>query len=388
MIIKYISKQESLFTKNKIEQFNSLEPVVGEILSLAYQHGYIAVDTETEGFFDFVNRIVMFQLCIEDNCYVIDARTIDISPLYSLLVDKQVTKLLWNCKFDYKFIKRDYGIELENCYDGFLAELTINCGIQGTKYDLGSAALKYLDIKLNKDIRNKFVGLNGAPFTESQILYGAEDVYVLNKIRQKQLIALTKYDLLPVLEVENEAILALADIEYNGLPFNKDKWIALANIAIEKTADIQDRLDTLVYSNPKLRKYHSGSLSLFEDIKVRVVNIDYTSPKQSLDLFRRLGYELNGVGEPELRKYSKDEFVKLFLEYSQASKLKTAFGLDFLKYINKETGRIHTDIWPIKDTHRISSANPNLQQIPAKKEYLACFECLSGYYIVSIDFSG
>ena len=50
------------------------------------------------------------------------------------------------------------------------------------------------------------------------------------------------------------------------------------------------------------------------------------------------------------------------------AKLSSAFGKDFLKFINKKTGRVHASYWQILSTGRISVSDPNLNQIPSKGE--------------------
>ena len=64
----------------------------------------------------------------------------------------------------------------------------------------------------------------------------------------------------------------------------------------------------------------------------------------------------------------------------------------FLKFINKDTGRIHYNVWQILSTGRISVSEPNLNQIPSKgelgKQIRNCFIPQKGYKIVGGDFSG
>ena len=108
-----------------------------------------------------------------------------------------------NLKFDYKFLKFE-GIELTNIYDTFLAECALTNGkewyIQETKkmgreLSLAKIAKRYLNISLDKSVRNQFIGLNGQPFTYKQIVYGSEDVLYLHKIKEKQTERANKYEL-------------------------------------------------------------------------------------------------------------------------------------------------------------------------------------------------
>lgn len=380
----YISLTSSQFTEKLLDQ--------------AYSSNIIAVDTETEGFFDFENKVVMLQLGTSArDQYVIDARAGVPAGIISLLNDDKILKLLWNVKFDYKFLLKDYGIRLNNVYDGFIAELCLQCGLprENQVLSLGDNSIRYLNKKLNKDVRNKFVGLEGRPFTTTQIKYGAEDVEVLFEIREQQLKLIQQYNIEEVVKLENDAVLALADMEYNGMPFNPYKWLELAKTASTDTLKYIEALDDYVLNTPSLRKYViNEQLSMF-GYKSRIVNIDWDSPTKLVSVFNDAGMEVESVGKEAINKYKKtNKLAQIFSEYQIAKKRATTYGHDFLKYVNKKTHRIHTEFWPIIDTHRVSSANPNMQQIPSYKNqegrypYLECFECTPGNVLVSRDYSG
>ena len=139
----------------------------------------LGVDTETEGFDFTCKKMIMFQIGDENKQFVIDTRVVDIEPLRDILESKDIIKIFHNAKFDYKFIKRWGNIECEGIYDTFLTERVINCGKDGVRYGLKDVCKKYLNVELNKDVRNQFIGLTGQPFRDDQIVYGAKDVLYL-----------------------------------------------------------------------------------------------------------------------------------------------------------------------------------------------------------------
>ena len=109
---------------------------IDECVDYVSQQGVVAVDTETEGK-DFTSKkIVMFQIGTADVQYVIDTRTISIEPLRPYLESKEIIKIFHNVKFDYKFIKSNYNINLCNIYDTMLAECVLNCGKDKYGYSL------------------------------------------------------------------------------------------------------------------------------------------------------------------------------------------------------------------------------------------------------------
>ena len=155
----------------------------------------LGVDTETEGFDFTCKKMIMFQIGDKNKQFVIDTRHISIEPLRNILESKTIVKVLQNAKFDYKFIKQTSRIELECVYDTFLTERVLNCGKDGMKYGLKDVCKKYLDVELNKEIRNQFIGLTGLAYRDDQIIYGAKDVEYLLGIREHQLPLIDKYKL-------------------------------------------------------------------------------------------------------------------------------------------------------------------------------------------------
>jgi DNA polymerase-1 len=346
----------------------------------------IALDTETQGYFDHKNKIIMLQLSNGVDAFVIDVRVIDILPLKEVLENKLC--ILQNAKFDYKFLKL-HGIELKNIADTFLNECILTNGIENRKLGLDAIAFKYCDVVLDKTVRNDFSKLIDKPFTDKQIIYGVSDVLCLHEIYEKQTIELIKWNLLNVAQLEYETCLTLADMEYTGMYINTDKWKNLASKAQNNTEKLSNEIDEMVFNNPKLSKFIKkySQLDLFGKVE-RVIDIKYSSPLQCLKMFKQLGLDIPSTNAKDLIKYQNSEpLVKKFLDYKEEEKLFTTYGYEFLNFINPHTNKIHTDFFQILNTHRISSSKPNMQQIPADKDYLACFEAPKGFKIVGCDFS-
>lgn len=380
-MIKFIGNTELI--KSELYSQSTIEECVDWLSSL----DFVCLDTETEGFFDHSNKIVMLQLYNNSVCYVIDVRYISILPLKQEL--ERLHVIGQNLKFDYKFLKL-HGIELNNIYDTFIAECCLTNGIENRELGLGKITKKYIGLELDKSVRNQFVSLNGQPFTEKQIVYGVGDVEYLTKIKELQLIEAKKLALVPWIELENKACLAIADIEYNGLKLDVNKWLALAENLDTKLPLYEQELDNLVKQDDRLRKFVAKYIQadLF-GAAVRDVTIKWSSPTQLAKVFKALGLELLSTSEKEISKYQKTEpLIKKFIDYKKDAKLASTYGKDFIKWINPKTGRIHTNFWQILDTARVSSNDPNLQNLPAKNEYLNCFIAENGYKICGIDYNG
>lgn len=353
----------------------------------------IALDTETEGLFNHKNRIIMLQIYDGKDCYVIDTRGNDyLKRLKDKLKDKYI--IGQNLKFDYKFLKLE-GIEINDIYDTFLVECILTNGLQDRELGLGSIVKKYLNKELDKSVRNQFINIGSTPFTEKQIVYGSEDVEYLFDVRAKQLEEVFKLDLKSIVELENKACLALADIEYNGIKLDKNKWLELAAKTESKIPLHEKELDDMVLCDASLKQFRLDctQINLFNEVDEsfengRSVNIKWSSPAQIAKLVKALGIEVESTSEKEISKF-QDSFpiIKKFIDYKKDAKLTTTYGKDFIKWINKTTNRVHSNFWQILETFRVSSNDPNLQNLPAKNEFLNCFVAEDGWKIIGIDYA-
>jgi DNA polymerase-1 len=93
------------------------------------------------------------------------------------------------------------------------------------------------------------------------------------------------------------------------------------------------------------------------------------------------------VNANSLYKYRfKHELISSYLNYKEISKLYTTYGEEFFKYI-KSDNKVHTNFQQILNTGRMSSSEPNMQQIPSDNKYRNCFVCPKDYVFVSSDYS-
>jgi len=351
---------------------------------------YIEVDTETTGFNPHKDILLTQQFGIKNKQFVIDNKTIDRKYFKEILQDKNKLFLFQNAKFDLKFFYK-LGINIHNIYDTFLAECILTTGLEERSLGLDSLALKYCNVKLDKNIRSK-IHIEG--LTTRVVKYCADDVSYLYKIMAKQLIKLQELELLNVLDLENEVVKVFARMEYNGICLNASKWSDIAVKTTELSLNSRDLLDNIVINEPKLDsykpKYIQGNLFGFEE---RELNINWSSSKQKLEIIKTLGFETDTTGERFLQKNkNKHPLIKQLIDYNKFEKLSTSFGKDFLNFIDKNTNKIHYNVWQILSTGRISVSDPNLNQIPSKgelgKEIRSCFIPQEGYKIVGGDFSG
>lgn len=352
----------------------------------------LSIDTETEGFDPFTCKLLTLQIGNKFNQYVIDCSKVNILPLKPLLESKLC--ILANAKFDWRFLYHN-GIDIKNIYDVFLAECVLTTGYDNDSRNLSleAMALKYCNAKLNKTIRSR---INIEGLTDRVIQYAAEDVAYLEDIMNAQKQLINSFDLNKVLDLENKVVRVFAKMEYEGILINRNKWVDVASEIKEINNQIEKKLDDIIVkeslTNKNLAKLTQVQTDLFSD-DYRKTYINWSSSKQKVSVLNHLGIPISSVAEKELQKNkTKHYIVKELLELSKFNKLESSFGYDFLKFINPKTKRVHSNIWQILSTGRISMSEPNLQQIPAHSRLgqviKSCFIPKKGYKFVSADYSG
>lgn len=356
----------------------------------------LAIDTETSGLDFLDDSLLLFQIGDSDAQFVIDCTTISLTPLVPLLKDSSIQKVFHNVKFDYKFIRQELGIQIENVYDTMLAEAVLHCGKKNFSKSLSATAERHLGITLSKAEQNSFIGqTKDVHFTLSQIEYAAKDIEILLQIKYSQDKAISVNQLERVVRLENYASLAFADIEFNGIAIDKDVWLKTADTVGKELSILEDDLYQIILSDPMFSEFipKSFNLSLFDNEEDSRINnlkntFSFSSPKQVLKLFNTIDESLDSVnGKLLLAIKNKHEIIGKYITFKEKEKLYNAYGPSFLEKYLKSDGKIHTSFNQILDTGRVSSRDPNMQQIPADNTYRNAFVADDGYVFASSDFS-
>jgi DNA polymerase-1 len=350
----------------------------------------ISLDTETTGLDQYTCKLLSLQVGNKQLQYVIDTQKVDILPLKELLETKLI--LGANLKFDWKFMYHA-SIDIKYMYDVFLAECVLTTGydMDNRGLSLEAMAIKYCNIQLDKSIRSRIISEG---FSEKVIKYCAEDIEFLEEIKKKQLVEITKWELNKVLDLENTVCRIFSMMEYKGILLDKIKWTEVATKIKLINIDIVKKLDSIIVKESKtnqlLSKFTQVQQDLFsEDIRETFIN--WASPKQKVFILNQLGVKVDSVADKVLQNNkTKHPIIRDLIELSKHNKLESSFGMDFLKFINPITKRVHADVWQVLQTGRISMSNPNLQQIPSHSELgqviKSCFVAKKGYKFVSADY--
>jgi len=344
-------------------------------IELIERHPIIEVDTETTGLDPFTSRVVLLQIGIHGKAYVFDVRDgrVDVSIFKPLLVSNKNLKLLQNAVFDCEMLKTNFDIEINRLYDTMLAEQLLYLGLHN-KSNLQYLVAKYLHLNMPKDIGHTFQDYN-QEYQEYQLRYAANDVVAMKDIYNLQLHKLQQDGLMRVAQLEFDFVKPLMHMELNGMLLDVPKW--------------QEILDEMIVERDKSRIQLADAFNQTIDqntlFGVSLLNLD--SPIQVVKCLNDLGVPVESSDVKELSKYKKNSIVKLLLDYRKYEKFITTYGDPMIGRIHPITGRLHTSFKQMVDTGRLSSSNPNLQNIPKEQKYRACFVARPGYKLIKCDMS-
>ena len=443
-IIKFVANYKvnnilNYATIQEVAEFCQSQTILGLDIETTcrYPKGTYTSSIYKGGLDPYLSKTIMIQLGTEELIYVIDSRCFtaeELSPIWKNV--KTTTYVTHNGKFEAKHLQHNYGIIFHRICDVMLQEMVLTNGLgwskenkEGLRYSLEAMAGRYLGIKpavnrdlftpeedeeqeyIDKSIRMGFLTIGDKPFTEEQILYGADDIVYPLKIKELQKKGFQGYNPKEVLDIENEFCLVLADIELKGMTFDKEQWLKNYQENLIVYNRRLEKLNNWVIANHK--KFCTSPDMFQPEYKCA---IEWSSSKQVIKLFKHIGFcpqekskatkfmEYT-VGAKALLKllpsdykelYEKDietdivEEKDLILNYlllSTAEQSITTFGDEYLKYIHPVTGRLHSTYKQILNTGRISSNSPNLQNLPSEQEYRKAFKAPEGCSLINVDFS-
>ncbi|MFH1848541.1 MAG: DNA polymerase I, partial [Candidatus Omnitrophota bacterium] len=286
-----------------------------------------------------------------------DARE-TLEKLRPLFEDGSVKKVGQNIKYE-ELILRNYGIALEGVYfDTMVASYLLNPS--KLRHNLGDISLEHLGHKMT-DI-SELIGKGKKQISMAEVPldricdYCCEDSDVTLRLANILEGELKKKGLDPLFrDVEVPLIKVLADMEFEGISLDTGYLSGMSK-------DVQKKLDSLTKDI-----YESAGCEF---------NIN--SPKQLQEiLFNKLGLPpvkrtKTGISTDEevlKRLAMKHSIPALLLEYRELAKLKSTYMDALPKLINAKTGRVHTSFnQTVTATGRLSSSEPNLQNIPIRAE--------------------
>jgi DNA polymerase-1 len=273
---------------------------------------------------------------------------------------EDIEKIGHNLKYDLKVLS-NYDMQVKGTlFDTMIAHYLINPDMRHNMDVLAETYLNYQPVSITELIGKK--GKNQlsmrAISIKEQTEYAVEDADVTLQLKNHFTKELETGNVTKLFnDVELPLVSVLTSMEIEGININTD---FLKELSIALTADI-DRLEKAIYSQAgeefNIASPKQLGVVLFENLKL----ID--KPKKT-----KTGQY--ATGEDVLSYLAKDhQIIRDILEYRQYNKLKSTYVDALPNEINSKTGRIHTEYaQAVAATGRLSSNNPNLQNIPIRTE--------------------
>ncbi|MEG9530886.1 DNA polymerase I [Mannheimia indoligenes] len=306
-----------------------------------------------------------------------------LTQLKPILENSAIKKIGQNIKYDLT-IFANYGIELQGVeFDTMIESYTLN---STGRHNMDDLAYRYLGHKTIPFEELAGKGKNQLTFDKIEITkaaeYAAEDADVTMKLHQVLWQKLSQEPELVKLfnEIEMPLVSVLSRVERNGVLIDQKKLLT-------QSAEIEKRLSEV----EQLVHTEAG----------QVFNLASTKQLQEI-LFDKLGLPVlkkTPKGAPSTNEEVLDELAqqghlvpKLLMEHRGLSKLKSTYTDKLPQLINAKTGRVHTSYnQAVTATGRLSSSDPNLQNIPIRNEegrrIRQAFVAREGYKIVAADYS-
>lgn len=321
------------------------------------------------------------------------------------LSDAKIKIIMFNAKFDIRFIKNQLGVKLTPYWDGYIGARLLNENEGDGNNGLKALHKKYV-LNGEGDAFSFDTLFKGIPFTHIPIntgyLYAARDPEITYELYEFQRPFLTPTDPLCIQRglqkvawvmhnIEMPVVSIVADMEDNGICFDFE----FASKLSEKYGELLKQKEQAFYK--QCDKYQDK----INEYKIRNINhklsdpISIASPTQlAILLYDILKIPMvdkkspRGTGEEVLLKIDKP-ICKAILEYREVAKLLSTYVDKMSTIVNPKTGRIHCNFNQIgADTGRFSSSDPNMQNIPShNKEIRQMFVASKGNVLLSSDYS-
>lgn len=359
----------------------------------------IGFDTETTSLIEYRAKVIMFQVATtKGDRWGIDFRNLSTEDKLKVIDKVNTTQLIIgaNTKYDYNVVKNFGGFIKPDMMDVLDMDRLLEMGIWDNKLDLipfekrtkvkrfslaGLMRVHFNEV-IDKTIRKNFTTIEDKEFSHDEWNYGLKDASDVLLLYNKLIYKSIKKGFTSIYDIDGEkysdllfsstASTVLGDIEYNGIPISTEHW-----------------LKNIPFFQKKVNESRQALIKQLKKDKVRIsyglfgdhIDLNVNSPKQLLN-FLKTSYNVvptSGRGKHKKATTGRDALKKLNLpivkplqDYRTAVKRLSAFGTKFIKDFNDE-GYVHTSFRRILHTFRISSSNPNVQQIPRDKSFRESF---------------
>lgn len=306
-----------------------------------------------------------------------------LDQLQTILEDKEIEKYGHNLKFAWRVLKNQ-GIDMSGLsFDVLIASYLLHP--ENRQHNLDS--LTFRELSWEKISEQELVGKGKDLINFSQVSvdkitqFAGEEtdcIWQLKTILEKQLKQAELEQLFQGLEMP--LIKVLGKMEEAGIKLEAQPLISLSNKLAKKLTDITKQVHLLAGEDFNLNSPKQLQNILFEKLKLDSQGLKKTKTGIS-------------TADDQLEKIiDQHKIVALIQEHRELSKLQNTYALALPNLINESDGRIHTHFnQSVTATGRLSSTEPNLQNIPTRseegREIRKAFVAQTGYKLLGLDYS-
>ncbi|MGN6178671.1 MAG: DNA polymerase I [Mucilaginibacter sp.] len=338
-----------------------------KLINALKQQSSFCFDTETTGtdanFCELVG--LSFSIKANEGWYVpipadqTEAQKI-VTEFKEVMEDASISKIGQNLKFDILMLKW-YGVQVKgSLFDTMMAHYILDPDTRHGMDVLSENYLGYKPVSITTLIGPK--GKNQGNMRDVEIEkikdYAAEDADITLQLKEVFEPKLKQVEAEKLIhEIEHPLIYVLADMEYEGVRID-DR--TLSDFSKELEVDIA-KLEKTVYEKAGVR-FNIASPKQLGEVLFEKLMLDPKAKKTKTGQYQ--------TGEDVLLSLAaKSDIVRDILDYRQLQKLKSTYVDALPQMVNSKTGRVHTSYnQAIAATGRLSSTNPNLQNIPIRTE--------------------
>jgi DNA polymerase I len=300
--------------------------------------------------------------------------------LRSILESATYPKVLQNAKFD-RLVFKNQGISLQGVvFDTMLASYVLNPDSSHNLTDLSSRYLGIVPQSYTELVaKGQTIANISIPLVAEYCGMDVWGTYRLHDLLKAELAAAPK--LLALLqEIEQPLEPILAEMEDRGINIDAE-YLKTLSVILAKDLD---RIEEETYALAG-EKFNLGSPKQLAQILFEKLELDTKGIRQT-----KSGYSTDVNTLEKLQ--GKHEVVDLILQHRTFSKLKSTYVDALPALIHPKTGRVHTDFnQAVTVTGRLSSSNPNLQNIPIRTEFSRqirrAFIPAPGWILAAVDYS-
>ena len=338
--------------KNKIESINEKIEILkaNRYTKIRIQSAVIYIENLTE---DYHNSVVV-GACLYTNkkLYIFDFEEFFLNKNIKEYLESKEEKNIYDFK-KVSFLAKKYNIEIEeNVFDAKIASYLIDVNV---KAQLDKIVNTYLGELLESDEeiygKGKKRKLPDREKINSYLLKIVTNLSKLEEILQK---LLKKQNIIDLYKIEIKTSKTLANMEYNGIFVEEKELLKISEELEKRIKTLENSIYTLSGEEFNINSPKQLGEILFDKLQLRVIKKTKTGYSTSSEVLEQLKEE--------------SPIIKLIMEYRILAKLNSTYAKGLIKDITKE-GKIHTRYeQTLAQTGRLSSVNPNLQNIPIKIE--------------------